>query len=383
MVKKQLLEIIKCVLNNDYKYIQIDDWDKLLFLAKSQGVLPCVAFYAEKLSDDKKPDAKILSFLKKILFQSAIVSETQLQAVEEIQNALEKSQVYSVRLKGSCTKLRYSSDVLRTMGDIDILYKPEQHKKFREIMENELHYGDFEEGRKNDTYSKKPHLSIEAHRELVASSSYFAEYYSHVWDRCVPVEGYKYRYQMTIEDEYIYNFIHLTEHFKNGGIGVRFIMDIFIYSRLDMNFEYVERVLKSFDLLDFYKTITHLSNVWFGDGSTDETLEKLTDYIFAGGIFGNAQNADALAVSHGGKFHYLMKTIFPPFNDMVSMFTWLKGKKFLLPVAWIIRIFKSFFKRRRNVKEVMSKARTGDASKGESIKDFYVECGFPPNIFPQ
>lgn len=380
MLGKQLVDILKCVLTDVYVPVMVDDWNKLVGLAKSQGVLSCVAFYVEKIDREARPSEEITLFLKQYLLKSALVSAEQLKAIDDMQNALEKAGVYSVRLKGSCTKQRYSNDVLRAMGDIDILYKPEQHKLFRSVLENELGYGNFQEGRKNDTYSKAPNLCIEAHRQLVSSESFFCDYYKSVWERCVQADGYNYRYEMTIEDEYIFNIIHLLEHFRHGGIGVRFIMDIFVYEHKKMNFEYVEKVLSSFNLLDFYGNIKKLSKCWFEGEQPNELTDELSRYIFSGGVFGSKEHSKNLAVSKGGRLAFLKRVCFPEYDDMVSMFPWLKGKKILLPAAWLIRAFKSIIFRRRNVKFQFENAKKGDAEKGREIRNFYSQCGVPENI---
>ena len=382
MVQKELLQIIKCVLTQkNANHVHIECWERLISLAKTQNVLTVVAYFVESLSEEKQPDANILKYLKNYLFQMTVFSANQLHAVESMQKALEEEEIYSVKLKGSCTKLRYANDVLRTMGDIDILYKPEQHKAFRSVLEEKLQYGNFQEGRKNDTYDKEPNLHIEAHRELVGSDSFFAEYYSHVWERCVPVKGCTYTYEMSLEDEYIFNFIHLTEHFKNGGIGVRFIMDIYVYEHLSIDFNYVQKVLDSFGLLDFYRTIVNLSECWFGEKTASPLENKLAAYIFSGGVFGNLENASALSMAKGGKFKFILRTCFPNYKDMCSMFTWLKGKKILLPLAWVIRAFRSLFRRRENIKEELTVFQIGDADRGKQIREFYGECGFPKDIY--
>lgn len=382
MVQNELIQIIKSVLTQSSEdVIEIENWEKLISLARVHSVLPCVAFYAQSLPEKEKLEPQIADYLKKALFQATVFSANQLHAVAEMQKALEAEGIYSVKLKGSCTKLRYENDVLRSMGDIDILYKPEQHAAFRSILEEKLHYGNFKEGRKNDTYDKAPNLHIEAHRELVAADSFFAEYYSHVWERCHPVKGCTYTYEMSLEDEFIFNFIHLTEHFKNGGIGIRFIMDIFVYEQLQMDFSYVEKVLDEFGLLEFYKNISKLSKVWFSIEEADALTNRLASYIFSGGTFGNTENANALAVSRGGKFGFFMRTCFPSYENMVSMFPWLKGKKILLPLAWIIRAFRSLLHRKDNIKSQMYAMQNGDAQKGEAIKAFYADCGFPKDIF--
>lgn len=376
MVDYQLIKIIKSVLNKDStQAVQIDDWKQLLKSARSNGLLPCVAFYVQSLAEEQKPQTEIVELLKKVLIQSTVLSVNQLSAVAEMEKAFEENKVFNLVVKGTKTKSRYPDEVLRSMGDIDILYKADQHKAVYDLMMNSLNYEDFQEGRKNDTYTKNKFIVVEAHRELVSTESEFLSYLESVWERAVPCKDCTYTYEMTLEDEFIYNIIHLVEHFKNGGVGIRFIMDIWVYNQIDMNRDYLKQELENLNLYDFYLTISQLADYWFGEGEGTELLERLGEFIFSSGVFGNHENASALAVEEGGKLKTLIKICFPGYREMASMFLWLKKYPFLLPIAWVIRAFRSLTKRKGNVKVQLNVIKDGDAEKGKEIRAFYKECG--------
>ncbi|MBR1534376.1 MAG: nucleotidyltransferase family protein, partial [Ruminococcus sp.] len=262
---------------------------------------------------------------------------------------------------------------LRTMGDIDLLYKPEQHHMFKTLMLS-LGYGDYQEGRKNDTYLRPPFVTVEAHRELVESGSDYADYYHGIWGMARPKRGMQYAYEMSVEDELVFNIVHLAEHFKEGGAGVRFIIDVYVYSQIKMGNDYVERELKKLGLSEFYHHILILANYWFADGEGSELTEKLADFIMGGGIFGDNENAAALAVEEGRAKH-LIKVCFPDYKSMKSMFPWLNGKGILLPYAWGLRGVRAIRHRKENINRHMIQVRTGNTEKGKAIKQFYSECG--------
>lgn len=376
MVDYQLIKIIKSILNKDStQAVQIDDWKQLLKTARSNGLLPCVAFYVQSLAEEQKPQTEIVELLKKVLIQSTVLSVNQLSAVAEMEKAFEENKVFNLVVKGTKTKSRYPDEVLRSMGDIDILYKADQHKAVYDLMMNSLNYEDFQEGRKNDTYTKNKFIVVEAHRELVSTESEFLSYLESVWERAVPRKDCTYTYEMTLEDEFIYNIIHLVEHFKNGGVGIRFIMDVYVYNNIQMNRDYLKNELTKLNLYDFYLTVSSLADYWFGDGEGTELLQRLGEFIFSSGVFGNHENASALAVEEGGKLKTLIKICFPGYREMASMFLWLKKYPFLLPIAWVIRAFRSLTKRKGNVKVQLNVIKDGDAEKGKEIRAFYKECG--------
>ena len=179
---------------------------------------------------------------------------------------------------------------------------------------------------------------------------------------------------MSVDDELVFNIVHLAEHFKEGGAGVRFIIDVYVYSQIKMGNDYVERELKKLGLSEFYHHILILANYWFADGEGSELTEKLADFIMGGGIFGDNENAAALAVEEGRAKH-LIKVCFPDYKSMKSMFPWLNGKGILLPYAWGLRGVRAIRHRKENINRHMIQVRTGNTEKGKAIKQFYSECG--------
>ena len=372
-VRSKLIKIIVSQLNNTASDVEIADWKALMKLAKAHGLLQYIALYIENLPEEKQPSGKIQDYLFSILMQETARSANQLDAVAEMQEAMEQNGVYNLVVKGSVTKQRYENELLRTMGDIDLLYKPEQHHVFKTLMFS-LGYGDYQEGRKNDTYSRPPFITVEAHRELVSSESDYADYYRDIWRLARPKYGKMFTYEMRIEDELVFNIVHLAEHFKEGGAGVRFIIDVYVYSRIEMDIENVETELTKLGLNEFYHHILDLANHWFADAESSELIEKLSDFIMDSGVFGDKDNAAALAVEEG-KVKHLIKVCFPDYDSMKSMFPWLEGKGVLLPYAWGLRGVRALRHRKGNVNLHFNQVRTGDTEKAKALRQFYAECG--------
>ena len=371
--RNELLKIIASQLNNMPENIEITDWKQLLKLAKEHGLLQFIALYADAQPENKQPSAKVQDYLFSVIMQETARSANQLDAVAEMQEAMEQNGVYNLVVKGSVTKQRYENEVLRTMGDIDLLYKPEQHHVFKTLMK-ELGYGDYQEGRKNDTYFRPPFITVEAHRELVESGSDYADYYKNIWQMAHPKGGKEHTYEMTVEDELVFNIVHLAEHFKEGGAGIRFIIDVFVYSQIEMDNDYVERELTKLDLDIFYHHILDFANYWFANGESSKLTEKLANFVMDGGVFGDKENAAALAVEEGRAKH-LLKVCFPDYKSMKSMFPWLEGKGLLLPYAWGLRGIRALRHRKGNVRTHMNAIKTGDIEKAKALRQFYTECG--------
>ena len=323
-----LVSIARDVLNGTigsyYSNLYSED---LIEVAKKQGLLHLVALVVDAI-DEEKSDNCLCNYLSQVLLQESMRSENQLYAVDCIQKQCEASGIDTLVVKGAVTKKRYSDPFLRSMSDIDVLYKTQQHNEFKKVM-FALGYTDYREGRKNDTYNMPPFISVEAHRSLLANESEYFDYYSDVWNRCLLKNGCKHTYEMKIEDEFIFNIIHLAEHFKHGGVGIRFIMDVYVYDNLDIDRGYFENELKKLNLYDFYLNVSALSEYWFANGESTELIEKLSSFVLSNEIFGTKENKAALYVSEG-RVSGLLGTCFPEYEDMkpyivyVSVAGWQK-----------------------------------------------------------
>ena len=300
-------------------------------------------------------------------------------AVQEMLARFEQEKIYAVALKGVNMKALYPEQDMRTMNDIDILYKDEQHEQVKKCMA-EMGYGGFEEGRKHDHYFRQPWCKVEMHRQLVASGTAFSRYYQDIWDRLICEEGCRYVRRMRMEDEYIYMFIHLTEHFKNGGIGVRFIMDVYVYNQLkEMDWGYIYEEMEHLGLLEFWKNVTSLSEIWFGEQQGTEhvpdILCQMERFVLDNGTYGTKKNQDAVSVERQGRMMFLLHACFPGLNDMKSVYPWLKKAPVLLPVTWGIRGVRSILFRKRNIRTQVDAFMHGDKEQGKQLIQFYKHCG--------
>ena len=233
-------------------------------------------------------------------------------ALEDIHSVLETRECFHLFIKGSVTRKRYQNPYYRSMGDIDFVYKETQHDKIKNAL-LEKDFSGYKEGRKNDIYYREPYVCVEAHRQLVPSDSSFFSYCSRIWEKVHLKKGCKYCFEMSLEDEFIFNIIHLAIHFLECGAGVRFILDVYVYNHLQMDFDLLQKELERLDLLEFYRNISDLAEYWFGQGEATPICEKLSRFVVENGTFGTSENSSGLAVRNG-RFSYLRKLCFPSYK---------------------------------------------------------------------
>lgn len=90
---------------------------------------------------------------------------------------------------------------------------------------------------------------------------------------------------LRLEDEFLFNFIHVASHFKKGGVGISFIVDIWIYKQSDMNWEYIKDSLEYLNLTRFYNAIDILSEKWFEKKKMTMVLSMILKTIFSPVVF--------------------------------------------------------------------------------------------------
>ena len=208
------------------------------------------------------------------------VSERQLRELERIYNAFEENGIDYMPLKGCKMKALYPKPELRNMGDADILIRTEQYDKIRSVMQS-LQFTEGEET-VHELVWKSDALYLELHKQLIPSYNQdFYGYFGDGWARAKYLNGSQ--YTMSPEDEFIYLFTHFTKHYRDGGIGCRHVVDLWVYLRShpELDTDYIQTELKKLQLLDFYCNTRRLISTWFENQEPDPKTDFMTEFIFS------------------------------------------------------------------------------------------------------
>lgn len=291
--------------------------------------------------------------------KSLQISEGQLAELNRIFAAFEEEKIDYMPLKGSKMKYIYPKPELRTMGDADVLIRLEQYEKIIPIMES-LGFVAIDET-DHELIWQKSTLDLELHKRLIPSyNKDYAGYFGDGWTRAKLQSGS--RYTMSPEDEWIYELTHFAKHLRDGGIGCRHVLDLWLYRKNhpELDQDLVEQELKKLNLADFDRNVRRLTAYWFEDGPVEETVALMSDFILASGSWGLAGNrARSLAVRNGqnaapgvnGRVIYLLHKLFPPAKTLRDKYKVLQKAPWLLPVVWLIRPFYKILFERASVEE--------------------------------
>ena len=296
------------------------------------------------------------------LFQSyckgLMVSEGQMQKINSIYTAFDEAEIEYMPVKGCNMKPRYPKPELRMMGDADILIRQSQYEAIVPILES-LGFC-YQRDSVHEIIWQSNDLYLELHKHLIPSyNKDFYAYFGDGWQLGKIKSGS--RYSMAPEDEWIYLFTHFAKHFRDGGIGCRHVVDLWVFRSTYPNLDevYVETELAKLQLLDFYENICQLIGVWFEGLQGDEKTDFISEFVFSSGSWG-AMESRAISVtlcdgkhSHlafSGRLVHARTVLFRSADLLKKEYPILDRASWLLPLIWLIRPFHKLLFQRDSVR---------------------------------
>ena len=357
-----IIKIIQKRLFN--KEVLLDDVDLHTCLKLAHDhYLDCIIYEGlESLGYDLSNYKKNYNTLK----TKGIVQDAELQSICE---ALCENEIRYIPLKGSIIKSFYPECYTRQMSDLDILIDEDNLKKVKKIMES-LGYNQESNHGNHDVYFKVPFMNIEFHRNLIDQNYSLSHFFVNPFKRAICIDTY--RYKFTDEDFYIFMTAHNAKHFKNGGHGLRTIVDEYLYiiNHQNMNYDYINNRLKEMHLSTYEKRIRELSNKIMTDQELNDDETILIDYIFSGSTYGTIENkvaSDTLVVDGDiKKTKYVFNRLFPSYKQMKKIFPVLEKMPILLPLLYIVRMFRGLLNH-KHVRNELQAVEKLDYQKIEKI----------------
>lgn len=358
-----------CTLPDDFQIEQAAD------MARRHKITGLVYEGAVKCGIDKQCPAMQEMF--KRYYADMIRHEQQMHMLKKLEAAFQENSIDYLPLKGTILKPLYPQPAARVMSDADILIRMEQYDKIKPIM---TQLG-FSEGEitGHELHWNHPHFHIELHKMLMSQRNLdFKRYYGDGWFKAIPESGCRYTYRK--EDHYNFLFIHYAKHYRAGGIGLRQLIDLWVYQRAypNMDMDYIRTELDGLKLGEFYINTQKMLSAWFENGTLDNKSAFMSDYICSGGCWATTETyrlAETLKTEHlagsrkNAKALLFLRAIFPPVKSMKSRYPVLEKAPYLLPVFWPVRWITAVLFRRKNIQ-----ATQENLSKQTSEKaDAYLE----------
>ncbi len=316
------------------------DWNKFLRLVRFHRV---EGLAYEGLKDHPLPE-DVKTPLANATHRAVFRDVQQSYISAQLHHKLQETHIPHIFLKGAVLKQHYPVPALRTMSDLDILIRSEDYEALDRVSVSLG--GQYRSGDGNHrNYIFPGMVKIEFHPNLLHHATPVAAAVNPGWQYARQLaDG---TFDLTEEGFFLSILCHMAEHFVDGGIGVRFVLDVWVFHNLrkkPLDRDFVEKELTRFGLLEFVKNIEKLSRVWFdGEPATEET-DELGDYILTSGSHGtyHRQLLNAMTMSKNeNRFSALWRKAFYPRQELEDRYPWAKKSPLLLPAAWFARAFRA------------------------------------------
>ncbi len=348
-----VIYLASCAVNEvipDASIVESMDLDDVYKAAQSQFL---IGITASALESAGKKDPRFTQALTKIIRKSIIMQAD----MEELAGCLNKAGIWYLPLKGSQIADLYPSVGMRQMSDRDILIDSTRADDVRTIME-ELGFSVEQFGESiHDIYYKKPVSNFEIHRQLFrkVGNEALYDYYKDVKKRLIRDDENSSGYHFRDEDAYIYMIAHEYKHYAGTGIGLRSLLDTYVYcSRLGnaMDWDYIKAETEKLGIDNFEKTNRELAAKVFSKAKTDSCTgngfsvpeSEMFGYMIDSGTYGNIDSMVSYKVGRlgggrKGKIKYLLNRIFISMDTVKELFPFFYKHKILMPLLIVYRLY--------------------------------------------
>ena len=359
----------------------------LLRGAQMQNLLPVLAYMDKKwtLFSDEMLRTHLGRQLRQVLF----LHTQRYSAFESLSDSLSNAGIDHLPVKGWYLRHLYEVPELRTFGDIDILIRREDREKAHELMVSQgfTVNTDWEP---TYTYRRDAEL-YELHTNLMDASlddrSDLPAYFADAWSHASPVGKRCYAPEETFH--FLYTLCHLAKHLYSGGAGLRMYLDaaLFIHRRGEhLDWSVIRREMETLKLGRFLDTVLTCCESWFGVSAPCDfvrvgAVEELLTFTLDADLFGKLRDKSVVqsrnrrgSAESDGRFSAVRQILFPSYEALVKRYTYIEGRKWLIPAALVHRAavnLQNLTARTKNIRSIAA-TRREDV---DAYDDFMNEIG--------
>ena len=255
-------------------------------------------------------------------------------------------------MKGWYLRHLYEVPELRTFGDIDVLIRREDRQRVHALMVS-MGFSVQTDWEPTYTYRRGAEL-YELHTNLMEASldgrSDLPAYFADAWSHAHVVSGRRFEPEKSFH--FLYTLCHLAKHLYAGGAGLRMYLDAALFLQRhgrELDWEGIRREMAALKLPEFLDTVLTCCESWFGvtagcDFHRSEAADELLTYTLDADLFGKLRDNSVVQMRNrretaasGGKVSAVKRILFPPYEALVKRYTYIEGKKWLIPAALLHR----------------------------------------------
>lgn len=263
-------------------------------------------------------------------------------------------------VKGLVCRALYPQPDNRQSNDEDLYVQKEEYEAVKDILLKNNFTVISESNDVTTFIDPVSGLSIELHTALFSleSKAYgnYQRYFDQAFDKCIvhSIDGVEV-YSLEYTQHLLFLILHFVKHFFHGGVGIRQVVDIVMYSEAygeKIDWDKLYDILKD---LNIYVLIVNLfamahdllefdyTKIRVPEGIDKSDYQDLFEDIMDAGIFGQSSSERihsatiTLNTISDGKTSVL-KSIFPSLKEMQGKYKYLNKYPVLLPFAYLSRI---------------------------------------------
>lgn len=321
-------------LNVNHNLFEGVDWEKIYQLAQEQSILGLVLAGLEQY---KNLNANLDLNIPKVLLLQWIGEVQVIEKQNKDMNAfiaeliekLRKEDIYAILVKGQGIAQCYEKPLWRSSGDVDLLLSKDNYEKAKAFL---LPLGEITEPEE----ANKKHFAMQIEQWAVELHGTLRVGLSKRVDRMLDKVQYEIFYGGRVRswmngktqvflpaanEDVVYVFAHILQHFYKGGIGLRQICDwcrlLYTY-RDSLNYGLLEQRIKRAGLVSEWKAFGALAIEYLGfpkdsmpllnvrckkeDVRWRKKADRIMEFILKSGNMGH--NRD---MSHFSKYPYLIR----------------------------------------------------------------------------
>ncbi len=388
---KYLIHILKAFVNNETpdsnEHI---DWGALMYIAHIHSVDGILAYMAKQYEICNCEELN--SQMRDICFKNIALYNKRAALMGILIDQMKDAHIKHILFKGYILKDYYPIPELRSYGDIDfVIHRNDRQKIHQMMLDNGFNV-------KTDWEPVFSYLKgieyYEIHTDIMevnaSDKADYIGYFKDMWKHIVKIDDYS--YQFSSEYHFIYLLVHIAKHVYDAGAGIRMYMDIALFIKKhekNADWSLIKEELLNLRLYDFSCVVFASVERWFGIKSpyddtnmSEEILSEFELFTLEAGTYGyvnREKGVNTLRKSSGdkkeaSKLAVVLQRLFPAASGIEKRYTYLQGRHWLLPVAWVHRLFITKGKWQENVQKAQS-ILTADSEQVAELKKFYRDIG--------
>jgi len=348
-INEKVLSVIKAAFIENAEFPDMDGGDikAIEMIAKKQSILSVVIYGIKKQKHDELLTESMKQFETRAIYDYVQRSNS----LERIAEALARSEIPYIPLKGAFLRSFYPQPYMRSSSDIDILVHETDLKKAIDAL---VSHTDFQycSREHHDVHFLSTRVHLELHFSLLTNLERIDQVLKRAWDYSFP-DKEQMKYQFSSEFQLFYNVAHSAKHFiKQGGIGIRPLIDLWLLrTQTEYDEQQIRMLCSEAGLVGFYEACCNLLAVWFENAPYTEMTRTLEDLVMSGGVFGSEHNRIVSLKRNNKQVGYLRSRIFKSRRELNEDYPMSNKYPILLPVYQVAR-WTHLFRRNKRKKAI-------------------------------